>query len=364
MPAELGFATESMAMVLFSGFAHSLKWEYMMVCKVLVTGGTGFVGGAVLRSLIRQEGYSAVAAVHSPGSLLPEEVSVVPVGDLSSSTDWGVALDGVDVVVHCAARAHVMKETAADPLALYREVNVKGSVALAHQAAAAGVRRFVFLSSIAAEVQHAALLSLIKDKEKVTQSDYPFVLDEKLWLKDPYGASKYDAEQELNQISTQTGMELVIIRPPLVYGPEAKGNFLSMLRWLDKGVPLPLGSVHNRRSLVGIDNLISLILTCITHPAAPYQTFSVSDGEDLSTTELLHRMGLFLGKPARLIPIPESLLQLVAGAIGKKKLARKLLGSLQVDVSKTREQLNWNPPLSVNDGLRKTAEWYLQSRNR
>lgn len=158
-------------------------------------------------------------------------------------------------------------------------------------------------------------------------------------------------------------MELVIIRPPLVYGPGAKGNFLSMLRWLDMGVPLPLGSVHNKRSLVGIDNLVSLIMASIAHPTASHQTFSVSDGEDLSTTELLQRMGLFLGKPARLIPIPESLLQLVAGAIGKKKLARKLLGSLQVDVSKTREQLNWAPPLSVNDGLRKTAEWYLQSRN-
>jgi UDP-glucose 4-epimerase len=315
---------------------------------ILVTGATGFIGKAVLERLLAkdQARYVAVAARNGgqqwPGKVLPRVT-----GDLEPSTDWSVALEDVSAIVHCAARVHVMDDTATDPLAEFRRINVQGTLNLARQAAAKGVQRFIFISSI-------------KVNGEATQSGAPFFADGISAPLDPYGVSKMEAEQGLHEISAQTGMEIVAIRPPLVYGPGVKANFAAMMRWLKRGVPLPLGAIHNQRSLVALDNLVDLIVTCLTHPAAANQTFLVSDGEDLSTTQLLRRMSHALGKPARLIPVPASVLKLGAALVGKPELAQRLCGSLQVDISKTRELLGWRPPVSVDEGLRRTAEGYLR----
>ena len=249
-------------------------------------------------------------------------------------------------MVHCAARARVINETETDALAAYRAVNVAGTRQLAEQAAKIGVRRLVYLSSIKVNLEQ-------------TVSGGCLVSLENTLTEDPYAISKWEAEQALHEVSAKTGLEVVIIRSPLIYGAGVKGNFLSMLGWLSRGVPLPLGAIQNQRSLVGIDNLVDLMVTCIDHPAAANQTFLVSDDEDLSTTELLRQLGAALGKPARLIPVPASLLRLAARMAGKQDIAERLLGNLQVNISKTKEILDWAPPVSVDDGFRKTAKWYL-----
>ena len=220
---------------------------------------------------------------------------------------------------------------------------------LARQAATAGVRRFIFISSV-------------KVNGEVTSLGVPYTADAKAAPVDPYGISKMEAEQGLRLIAAETGMEVVIIRPVLVYGPGVKANFHSMMSWLHKGIPLPLGSIYNKRSLVALDNLVDLIVTCITHPAAANQTFMVSDGDDLSTTELLRSMGAALNKPARLLPVPSWVLEVGAVALGRRALSQRLCGSLQVDISKTRELLNWSPPVSVNEALSKTANHFLEQR--
>jgi nucleoside-diphosphate-sugar epimerase len=245
--------------------------------------------------------------------------------------------------MHIAARVHVMNERAGDPLAEFRRVNVDGTLNLARQAASAGANRFVFVSSI-------------KVNGESTTETQPFTAADTPAPQDPYGISKMEAEQGLRQIAAETGMEVVIVRPPLVYGPGVKANFASMMRAVQRGLPLPLGSVtHNRRSFVALDNLVDLLITCIDHPAAANQTFLVSDGEDLSTTDLLRRLGQALNKPARLFPVPPSLLQLGANLLGKGDMAQRLLGNLQVDISHTRNTLNWTPPISVDEGLRRAA---------
>ena len=240
-----------------------------------------------------------------------------------------------------------MQEVSTDPLTEFRRVNVQGTRHLAQQAAAAGVRRFVFISSI-------------KVNGEATLPGKAFLADDVPAPLDPYGVSKMEAEQGLRDIAAQTGMEVVIVRPPLVYGPGVKANFQAMMRWLTRGVPLPLGAIDNRRSLVALGNLVDLIVTCIHHPAAANQTFLVSDGEDLSTTQLLRRMGQALGMPARLMPVPTSLLKLGASLVGRPAVAQRLCGSLQVDISKTRQLLGWTPPLSVDEGLKNAAEGYLR----
>lgn len=316
---------------------------------ILVTGATGFVGGAVVRRLVADDAASRVAvAVRRSGVLWPTEVREHVVGDTASLTDWSVPLTDVSAVVHCAARVHVMQDRAADPLAEFRKVNVHGTLNLARQAAEAGVRRFVFVSSI-------------KVNGEATETGHPFSASDASAPLDPYGVSKMEAEQGLRNIAAETGMEVVIIRPPLVYGPGVKANFQSMMLWLRRGVPLPLGAINNnRRSMVALDNLVDLILTCIDHPAAANQTFLVSDGEDLSTTQLLQRMGQALGKPARLISVPSMFLQVGAALVGKPAIAQRLCGSLQVDISKTQQLLGWVPPLSVDEGLKRAAEGYLR----
>lgn len=308
----------------------------------LVTGANGFVGSALCARLLR-DGTAVRGAVRSLRST-PDGVEAIAIGSLSSETDWTVALRSVDQVVHLAARVHVMNDKSTDPLAEFRRVNVEGTANLARQAAAAGVRRFVYLSSI-------------KVNGEFTQEGHPFSADDAPAPEDPYGVSKHEAEQALRQIAVDTGMEVVIIRPPLVYGPGVKANFESMMRWLARGVPLPLAAVtQNRRSLVALDNLVDLIMVCLSRPAAANQTFLVSDGEDLSTAELLKRMRAAMGKPARLFYLPPVLLKLGAQLVKKPGIYQRLCGSLQLDITKTRRLLGWSPPVSVDEGLRRAAE--------
>ena len=317
--------------------------------RVLLTGAGGFVGRALLNRLCDAQGVTPIAGLRraDASGRVGSACERFLLGDLAVMPVAASDLRGVDVIVHAAARVHVMHEAEQDPLGAFRAANVAASLSLAEAAAQAGVRRFVFISSI-------------KVNGEGTPVDVPYFADGQSAPADPYGISKMEAEQGLRALAAETGMELVIIRPPLVYGPGVKANFLSMMRWLHKGMPLPLGAIHNRRSLVALDNLVDLIVTCIEHPAAANQIFLVSDGEDLSTSELLRRMGAALGRPARLLPVPSWLLETGAAMLGRKALARRLCGSLQVDIGKTRELLNWYPPLSVDESLRKTAEYFLE----
>jgi len=317
--------------------------------RILLTGSTGFIGGGLLERMSAEVGVETVAVVRDSSVGLPAHAAIFRVGEIGADTDWRGALERIDAVVHCAARVHVMRDTSSDPLAEFRQVNVNGTLNLAGQAARAGVRRFIFISSV-------------KVNGEGTESGSPYLADSPPAPLDPYGISKMEAEQGLRALASETGMEVVIIRPVLVYGPGVKANFRSMMGWLSKGVPLPLGAIHNSRSLVALDNLVDLIVTCIDHPNAANQTFLVNDAEDLSTTELLQRMGRALGKPARLLPVPAPLLRVGAALLGKDAVAQRLCGSLQVDISKTRELLGWTPPVSVDEALRRTAEHYLAQR--
>lgn len=307
---------------------------------VAVTGAGGFVGSFLCKRAYR-EGLLVrrVLRCQTAGDC-------VAVGEIGPATDWSMALRDVQVVIHLASRVHVMRDQVAYPLAAYREVNTEGTLKLARQAAALGVRRFIYLSSA-------------KVHGEETQAGRPLTEEDRPAPLDPYGISKLEAEQGLRALAAETGLEVVIIRPPLVYGPGVQANFLSMMRWLDRGVLLPLGGIHNRRSLVALDNLVDLIITCIDHPAAANQVFLVSDGEDLSTTELLRRTAAALGKPARLLPVPPRVLMQALKMLGKRELSRRLCGSLQVDISKARNLLGWNPPFSVDEGLRGAAQVFL-----
>ncbi|AZD30984.1 UDP-glucose 4-epimerase [Pseudomonas chlororaphis] len=253
------------------------------------------------------------------------------------------------MVIHVAARVHVMHDTLTDPLAAFREVNVEGTLNLARQAVEAGVKRFIFISSI-------------KVNGEQTSSGAPYTADDMPAPVDPYGISKLEAEQGLLALAADTGMEVVIIRPVLVYGPGVKANFLSMMRWLYRGVPLPFGAVQNRRSLVALDNLVDLIVTCIDHPAAANQRFLASDGEDVSTTDLLRKLAFALGKPAHLIRVPVWLMSTVATFLGRRALSQRLFGSLQVDITKNQQLLGWTPPVSLDDALGLTAQYFLDAR--
>jgi len=314
---------------------------------ILVTGASGFLGGALVERLAADNASACVvAAVRRLAVTFSKRVKLIQVGDLLPTTNWSTVLEGVSTVVHCAARVQVMTDNSSDPLAEFRQVNVESTANLARQSAAAGVKRFVFLSSI-------------KVNGEVTEAGQPFTADDVPAPEDAYGVSKHEAEQLLWQITAETGMEVVIIRPPLVYGPGVKANFQSMMRWLARGVPLPLAAVtENRRSLVALGNLVDLIVTCLNHPAAANQTFLVSDGEDLSTAELLKRLGASMGHPARLFYLPTGLLKLGVAVVRKPGIYQRLCGSLQLDIAKTRQLLGWNPPMSVDDGLRRAAEGF------
>lgn len=299
---------------------------------VLLTGVTGFVGRAIaselntkeLRLLSRQDPHFA------EGIFCKAEISAL--------ADYSIYLEQVDVVIHAAARVHVMADTATEPLDEYRAVNVAGTLNLAKQAAAAGVKRFIFVSSI-------------KVNGEGTGAGKAFCYNDQPQPENPYGISKAEAESGLRQLAVETGMEVVIIRPPLVYGPGVKANFAAMLKLANKNLPLPFGAIHNKRSLVALDNLVDLIVTCIDHLQAANQTFLVSDDQDVSTTELLQLMTRAAGKKPRLIPVPVSWLTLAGKLTGKQAVIDRLCGNLQVDISHTKQTLGWQPPITVEEGI-------------
>lgn len=306
--------------------------------SILLTGKTGFIGSRIFRQLKLNSTTDVSYIVRKPVDSSIDDKNQFVITDLSNSLVLAKALLGQNAVIHAAARAHIMNDEVADSLAEYRRVNVDGTLNLARQAVAAGVKRFIFISSIGVNGNI--------NTRPFTEEDLPNPSE-------MYAQSKWEAEQGLWEIQRETGMELVIIRPPLVYGPNAPGNFGSLMRWVENGVPLPLGAIHNQRSLVAVDNLVDLIITCIDHPAAANQVFLAGDGQDLSTTELLRGVARAMGKPSRLIPVPSSLLMLGATLLGKKAVAQRLLGSLQVDITKAREVLGWEPSVSVEEGLKR-----------
>jgi len=310
---------------------------------ILVTGASGFIGTALLTAL-RQGGHCFRPVYRRENASGTDAGVVVPA--ISSTTDWESHLGNVSSIVHLAARVHIMKDAALDPLSEFREVNVAGTLNLARQAALHGVKRFVYISSI-------------KVNGEWTSAGGAFRPDDIPKPVDPYAISKLEAESGLRQIAAETGIEVVIIRPVLVYGPKVKGNFLSMMKWLYRGIPLPLGSLHNLRSIVAVENLVDLILTCLRHPAASNQTFLVSDGHDLSTPDLLRRTAAAMDRVVRLIPTSPSFLEAGANLLGKRDLAQRICCSLQVDISKTRQLLAWHPPLTVNQGLQNTVDYFL-----
>jgi nucleoside-diphosphate-sugar epimerase len=301
--------------------------------SILITGASGFVGSSLCRHLLDLE-YPVVGLTRKS----PQQAHEQQGPELAACSDWSPWLKAGQVVIHCAARVHVMHDIAQDPYQAFRTVNVDGTLALAKQAAAAGVKRFVFISSI-------------KVNGETTELGQPFTETVITPPTDPYGLSKYEAEHELLALSASSAMEVVIIRPPLIYGAGVKGNFASIISLLAKGYPLPLGAIHNKRSLLSLDNLSDFITMCINHPAAANQIFLVSDGDDLSTTELLNKISIIMKKKAILLPIPEFILRVGALLIGKKMISQRLFSSLQVDITKGKILLNWVPAISVNDGL-------------
>jgi nucleoside-diphosphate-sugar epimerase len=308
--------------------------------KILVTGATGFVGRALLPRLLAN-GRAVRAALRAPAGGLPEGVEPFRIGEIAPDTDWSGALAGVDAVVHLAARAHVLDEASGEAFALYRAINALAPLKLAEAAAAAGVRRFVFLSSVRA---HGA-----------RTTGTPLTEASPLAAEDPYGRAKAEAEAGLARLARGTALQPVVLRPPLVYGAEARGNFARLVGLVGRGVPLPLGAVRNRRSVIYVGNLVDAIMRTLDHPAAAGQTFLLSDGEDVSTAELVRRIARALGRPARLIPVPPVLLRLGGALAGRSADVARLLDDLVVDGSHIRRTLGWTPPYTLDEGLAEIA---------
>ena len=311
---------------------------------ILVTGATGFVGRFLCERLLA-EGFSTrgtLLASENPASLVAgvEPVTVEPLG---IDTHWSHAFMDVDTIIHLAARVHVMDDPSADPITEFRRVNVEGTTQLAREAAKAGVRRLVFISSIKVNGEESVL---------------PYTADSTANPSDPYGISKWEAEQSLRKIEAETKLEVVVIRPTLVYGPWVKANFLNLMKVVQRGIPLPLSLVQNRRNLIYVGNLVDALATCATHPAAAGKTYLISDGENVSTPELIRCLAKALDKPVRLFPIPPPIMRLVGAITGKSAAVNRLLGSLTVDSSAIRNDLGWVPPFSMEQGLQETAEWF------
>lgn len=319
--------------------------------KILVTGANGFVGRRLCEHLL-DENFEVAAAVRLDEKAVSlsrlDQLCLHKVGDICRDTYWGSALEGVDTVIHLAGRAHIMRERAADPLGEFRRINRDAALSLARQAVGNRVRRLIYLSTVKV---HGEL-----------SSDRPFTEQDPPDPQDAYAVSKWEAEQGLTAIAREGGLELVIIRPPLIYGPGVKGNFRRLLEWLRRGMPLPLAGVNNRRSLVNLDNLVDLIALCISHPAAAGQTFLVSDDRDLSTLELTRALAQAMGRKARILPLPGRMLISLLTAVGKQGLAQRIFGSLQVNPSKIKELLGWRPRHSVEEGLARTVAWFLKAR--
>ena len=314
--------------------------------KILVTGANGFVGSGLLRRLSRDAQYEVVAAVRGDKRLATQVSRVHSVGDIGPISDWSEALESVETVVHAAARVHVMHGATHVQDNSFHVVNVLGTLRLAHQAAQAGVRRFVFVSSI-------------KVNGETTAPNRPFTAYGTPAPLDPYGISKMDAERLLLDLCASTGMDCTIIRPPLVYGPNVDANFRTLMRWVRCGIPLPLARIDNRRSFVALENLVDLIVVCLRHPAATNQIFLVSDDEDVSTPQLVRLIAAALGRPPRLFSLPPEILRWGGNMFGMSDITSRLCESLQIDIAKTRQMLGWSPPVAIAQGLRVTAESFL-----
>jgi nucleoside-diphosphate-sugar epimerase len=317
--------------------------------RILVTGANGFVGRQLCRSL-SQKGFWVKAAVRQTAIAPTEEMQYIPVGDIGPHTDWTEALHGVDLVVHLAGRAHIRRDSSANSMAEYERINTLGTIRLAQMAAAAHVKRFLFLSSVKVNGEET-------HGQPFAETDRPAPLDF-------YAVSKWKAEEGLLHLHRQGELSVVIIRPPLVYGPGVRANFLQLIRLVDSGLPLPLGKIQNKRSLVGLRNLIEFITVCLHDPSAAGELFLVSDQEDLSTADLVQRLAVFLGRSPYLLPIPYQFMAIMARIMGKQEAFNKLCHSLQVDVEKSRKVLHWNPPFSVNEELEHTIQWYKNEYKR
>jgi nucleoside-diphosphate-sugar epimerase len=298
------------------------------------------------------------------------DCELVKISSIGSDTDWTNTLHGVTCVIHLAARVHVMRENAQNPLEEFRKVNVAGTEHLARSAAASGVKRLVYVSSIKVNGEYTSLIdasvlphSVSSDFSKAGAISSVFTENDDPKPQDAYGISKCEAEQVLHRVAVETGLEVVIVRPPLVYGAGVKGNFVQMLNVLFRNIPLPFASVRNLRSLVYVENLVDALIVCVIHPAASGQTYLISDGEDISTPDLLRQLGAAMGHPARFLPCPSALLKLAGRLVGKSAQVDRLLGSLQIDSSKIRRELGWRPPYTLQQGLQATAEWYRNHRN-
>jgi nucleoside-diphosphate-sugar epimerase len=306
--------------------------------KMMVTGASGFVGRALVSALV-EDGIYVNCPVRPSAQVLLDGVDFHEINGIDAFTDWDESLRSCSVVVHLAARVHVMKESSQNPLEAFRTVNVEGTKNLARQAALCGVKRFIYLSS----VKSCAETSVIGS---------PLTCDSEMHPMDAYGVSKMEAEIALSEISKETGMEIVIIRSPLVYGPGVKANFASLIRFIRLGIPLPLGGLsNNRRSFIGVDNLVSFIKVCINHPAAAGQTFVVSDGDDMSTKVLVQRLSKAMGRSVRLFNVTPMYLKFILTLMGKRSFFDRLNGTLQVDISRNLALLGWSPPVSVDDGF-------------
>ena len=325
--------------------------------NILVTGATGFVGSRVMEHLSSNNKVTLIAAIRKNKTFFQHDIKTITLDDLGPNNLWGSLLNNVDVVIHAAARVHIMKDSASDPLLEFRRVNVEGTLNLARQAAKAGVERFVFISSI-------------KVNGESTPLNKPFTENHRPSPVGPYGVSKFETEEGLFHLAHETGMEVVCIRPVLVYGPGVTANFASMLKWLSKSIPLPFGAISNQRSLVALDNLASFICLCADREKAPKaanQVFLISDDEDVSTTQLLRKVGRAFDHhadsdiKARLMPVPVFLMSFVAKLLGKGAVANRLFGSLQVDSSKARDLLGWKPVTTMDEQLKKTVDAYLEN---
>ena len=315
--------------------------------NILVTGGTGFVGTSLIKTIDEQGLHNVCVSTRQRGRAGSERVRFATVEEIGLQTEWYPLLSGIEAVIHLAARVHVMHDRASDPLEEFRRVNVNATVRLAQHAAASGVKRFVFVSSIKVNGEST------RPGRPFTHADLPAPID-------PYGISKYEAEQRLTEISRLTGMQLVIVRPPLLYGPGVKANFLNLMQLLNRGLPLPISNVLNQRSLCSVENLVNLLICCLTHPDAANKLFLVSDGEDVSTADLARRIAAALGRNVRLFPIPISWAKGIATALGRGAAIERLYGTLQVDISYARKVLGWTPFLTLDEGLRRTAVAYLK----
>lgn len=310
--------------------------------RFLVTGASGFVGRSLCAEAIRRD--LCVRGTVRSRYQLPDGVEPAIVGPIDGKTDWTDALNGVDAVIHLAARVHVMRETAGDPLAEFLEINLHGTANLARQAVQAGVKRLVYVSSI-------------KVNGESTEA-HPFSETDNPNPQDPYAVSKWQAEQALQRIARDTGLEVVIIRPPLIYGPGVKGNFIKLLEVIDKGVPLPLAGAKSQRSLLYVGNLVDALIACAIHPAAINQTYLVSDGEDISTAELIGEISRLLGRRDWSFYFPLPLLRAIGLLFGRSAQIERLLNPLCINGNKIRNELRWFPPHTLRDGLQSTIQWY------